>query len=52
MRHVGDLGNVTTDANGVTKFDFSDKLVQLVGCYSVIGRTMVVHKDVDDLGKG
>jgi len=51
-RHVGDLGNVTTDADGVTKVDISDKLISLSGDLSVIGRTVVVHADPDDLGKG
>lgn len=27
-------------------------MISLYGQYSVIGRTMVVHQDVDDLGKG
>lgn len=52
VRHVGDLGNVTADDQGVAKFTLVDKLVHLSGQYSVIGRTMVIHKDKDDLGKG
>ena len=51
-RHVGDLGNLTAGEDGIAKFDFTDKLVKLNGPLSVVGRTMVVHADVDDLGKG
>uniref|UniRef100_A3QQY1 Superoxide dismutase [Cu-Zn] n=1 Tax=Azumapecten farreri TaxID=106299 RepID=A3QQY1_AZUFA len=51
-RHYGDLGNVTADGNGVAKIDIKDKLVTLTGTQSVIGRTMVIHADEDDLGKG
>jgi Cu-Zn family superoxide dismutase len=29
-----------------------DRLVKLIGATSVIGRSVVVHADVDDLGKG
>ncbi|XP_072471107.1 superoxide dismutase [Cu-Zn] [Notamacropus eugenii] len=51
-RHVGDLGNVTADKDGVAKVDITDKLIQLTGPMSIIGRTMVVHEKADDLGKG
>ena len=51
-RHVGDLGNVTADEDGVAKFDFTDKLIRLNGPYSIVGRAMVVHGDPDDLGLG
>uniref|UniRef100_P03946 Superoxide dismutase [Cu-Zn] n=1 Tax=Xiphias gladius TaxID=8245 RepID=SODC_XIPGL len=50
-RHVGDLGNVTADANGVAKIDITDK-ISLTGPYSIIGRTMVIHEKADDLGRG
>jgi Cu-Zn family superoxide dismutase len=36
-RHVGDLGNVQADANGVANFTIEDSQVQLTGPYSVIG---------------
>lgn len=52
VRHVGDLGNITTDAQGIAKGTIEDKLVQLIGPNSVIGRTVVVHGGTDDLGKG
>lgn len=36
-RHVGDLGNITTDAQGNAKGTIQDKLVKLIGPESVIG---------------
>ncbi|KAK5991066.1 Superoxide dismutase [Cladobotryum mycophilum] len=51
-RHVGDLGNIETDSNGVAKGTITDSLIQLIGPNSVIGRTVVVHGGTDDLGKG
>lgn len=51
-RHVGDLGNVCAGADGVSKIDIKDKAISLSGPLSIIGRTVVVHADVDDLGKG
>ncbi|XP_043283204.1 superoxide dismutase [Cu-Zn] [Venturia canescens] len=52
VRHVGDLGNVQAGDDGVAKVDISDKQIQLQGAHSIIGRTLVVHADPDDLGKG
>ncbi|CEI60928.1 unnamed protein product [Fusarium venenatum] len=51
-RHVGDLGNVETDAQGNAKGSVTDSLIKLIGPHSVIGRTVVVHAGTDDLGKG
>ena len=51
-RHAGDLGNVIADESGVAKIDITDSQVPLSGVNSVIGRTVVIHADVDDLGKG
>ena len=50
--HVGDLGNVTADDSGVADFTIVAKRVDLVGDRSVVGRGIVVHADVDDLGRG
>ena len=50
-RHVGDLGNISSRGKSAT-FNGQSELIQLSGEYSVIGRTMVVHADEDDLGKG
>ncbi|EDO18402.1 hypothetical protein Kpol_1013p77 [Vanderwaltozyma polyspora DSM 70294] len=51
-RHVGDLGNIKTDANGVSKGSMTDNLVKLIGPTSIIGRSVVVHAGTDDLGQG
>ncbi|XP_007902253.1 superoxide dismutase [Cu-Zn] isoform X2 [Callorhinchus milii] len=51
-RHVGDLGNVEASDSGVAEFQMHDRLLRLAGNYSVIGRTLVVTENEDDLGKG
>ncbi|KAL1499327.1 hypothetical protein AB1Y20_011535 [Prymnesium parvum] len=51
-RHVGDLGNVLANEDGVAVGKFTDPLIMLSGPHSVIGRAMVVHCDADDLGLG
>ena len=47
-----DLGNVVADASGVATYEASDALVQLSGDLGIIGRSVVVHADEDDLGQG
>ena len=51
IRHVGDLGNIKIDAKGSSVGSVRDKLIKLSGPQSVIGRAVVVHGGVDDLGK-
>ncbi|PPR04078.1 hypothetical protein CVT24_010651 [Panaeolus cyanescens] len=51
-RHVGDLGNIKTDASGDAEFVIQDKQISLNGLTSIIGRAVVVHGGTDDLGKG
>ncbi|KAG8316957.1 Superoxide dismutase [Cu-Zn] [Homalodisca vitripennis] len=50
-RHAGDLGNVASH-QGVAKVDITDHKISLVGSHSVIGRTVIIHADPDDLGRG
>ncbi|KAK9503219.1 hypothetical protein O3M35_011837 [Rhynocoris fuscipes] len=52
VRHVGDLGNITAGDDSTAKVCISDKCISLCGPMSIIGRTLVVHADPDDLGKG
>jgi len=52
-RHVGDLGNIRFDSKGVANFVMEDSLVKLRGTKAnVIGRSLVIHEDPDDLGMG
>lgn len=50
-RHVGDLGNLMADPFGNSYMCFADKLVSLYGEQSVVGRSVVVHANEDDLGR-
>ena len=51
-RHVGDLGNIIANKNGIVNNVMTDKIIKLRGKYSIIGRSVVIHKDPDDLGLG
>lgn len=51
-RHVGDLGNIESDRFGIAKFTIQDSMITLNGPLSIVGRTVVLHAGVDDLGKG
>jgi superoxide dismutase, Cu-Zn family len=47
-RHVGDLGNVTADKEGVAVLNFTDKVLALQGPHSIVGRGLIVHAKEDD----
>ena len=51
-RHVGDMGNIVAGEDGVAEGTLEDRLIMLSGEYTVIGRSIMVHADEDDLGKG
>tara|TARA_B100000575_G_C22891695_1_gene518909 strand:+ start:297 stop:776 length:480 start_codon:yes stop_codon:yes gene_type:complete len=51
-RHMGDLGNIKVNNKGICKTKFSDKIIKLRGKYNIIGRSVIIHEDEDDLGKG
>ena len=52
VRHVGDLGNIFADHDGVAYFDLTDTMISLSGPNSIVNRTLVVTESGDDLGKG
>ena len=53
IRHVGDLGNLVSDANGVAKYRMTDSMIKLRGTKcNIIGRGLIIHADEDDFGKG
>jgi len=53
-RHTGDLGNIEIDSDGNIDTTLTDRIISLYkhSRTSVIGRAMVVHELVDDLGRG
>ena len=52
-RHVGDLGNIYFDKKGIANINMKDTHVKLRGTKSnVIGRSLIIHEDPDDLGMG
>ncbi|CAF0968470.1 unnamed protein product [Didymodactylos carnosus] len=54
-RHVGDLGNIYADGSGKAAIFIADTIIRLnrpTGQRSILNRTIIVHKDIDDLGLG
>ena len=50
-RHVGDLGNILADSKGIVKQTIFDSVIKLRGFKSnIIGRSVVIHQDEDNLG--
>lgn len=37
VRHVGDLGNIRTDGDGVAILNFEDPVIALSGSWSIVG---------------
>jgi superoxide dismutase, Cu-Zn family len=48
-RHAGDLGNILADSQGNAEYQRLDKVIELDGPRSIIGRSIVVHAGRDDL---
>uniref|UniRef100_A0AB74UEE2 Superoxide dismutase [Cu-Zn] n=1 Tax=Protohermes xanthodes TaxID=1452977 RepID=A0AB74UEE2_9NEOP len=51
-RHVGDLGNIVANHDGIARFSLDDSIISLCGSHNILGRAVVVHASEDDLGKG
>ena len=50
--HVGDLGNIYVSSNGTCNQTIISGYLPLLGPNQVIGRSVVIHEKIDDLGKG
>ena len=50
--HLGDLGNITVNAAGKCNTEIKSYHVHLNGPYTVVGRSMIIHADPDDMGLG
>jgi len=49
LRHAGDLGNLDADASGNAKITFLDKVIKLHGANTIVGRSIIIHENEDDL---
>jgi superoxide dismutase, Cu-Zn family len=48
MRHEGDMGNIVADASGKAHLEYIDTMIALEGENSIIGRSVIIHKNEDD----
>ena len=48
-RHVGDLGNLESDASGHAMYKRVDTVIELNGPSGIVGRGLIVHAGTDDL---
>jgi superoxide dismutase, Cu-Zn family len=49
VRHGGDMGNITADAQGVATIEYTDPALSFIGPGSILGRSVIVHENEDDL---
>lgn len=47
-RHLGDMGNIIVNDEGVAYFDEVNKQITLDGANSVIGKAVIIHQGKDD----
>tara|TARA_B110000285_G_scaffold230216_1_gene296401 strand:+ start:121 stop:576 length:456 start_codon:yes stop_codon:yes gene_type:complete len=52
ISHAGDLGNIIANEMGEVSTHITTDKLTLYGKYSIFGRSIIVHMDEDDLGKG
>jgi len=49
MRHEGDMGNIEADASGNAHLEYVDNTISITGNASILGRSVIVHQNEDDL---
>lgn len=50
MKHAGDFGNVTADAQGIVTASFNTRSISVsAGASSAVGRAVILHANPDDL---
>ena len=49
IRHAGDFGNIIADENGNGHYERVDSLISFKGINNIIGRSIIIHEDSDDL---
>jgi superoxide dismutase, Cu-Zn family len=48
-RHMGDMGNIVADESGKAHMEYIDPIMSFEGDHSIIGRSIILHKNEDDL---
>ena len=48
-RHMGDMGNLEADESGKAHMEYTDPMMTFDGDHSIIGRSIILHKNEDDL---
>ncbi|HMQ69949.1 MAG TPA: superoxide dismutase family protein [Ignavibacteria bacterium] len=48
-RHEGDLGNIKADESGKAHLDITDSILTFDGESSILGKSVIVHENADDL---
>ncbi|RRD57892.1 superoxide dismutase family protein [Comamonadaceae bacterium OH2545_COT-014] len=46
--HIGDMPQLLADAKGVAKVSFTSHSLKLAGAHSIVGKSVIVHRDPDD----
>ena len=49
MRHVGDIGNLVANSEGIANLEWIDSHMTFKGANSIIGRGVIIHVGEDDL---
>lgn len=49
FHHLGDMPPLMADASGTARVAFNSQSLQLRGPYSIIGKSVIVHRDPDDV---
>ena len=49
QRHIGDLGNLEANEEGIAQYNRVDSVISLKGEHSIIGKSVLIHADPDDL---
>ncbi len=47
QRHVGDLGNIVANEQGIASIEIMDDVIELNGETSILGRALVIHSGED-----
>ena len=49
LHHLGDMPQLMADASGTAKVSFNSQTLKLRGVNSIIGKSVIVHRDPDDV---